>query len=353
MALKLYGSGEAKQYYQKALSLAPDNAQIHLSYATYLLADQQFYQARKHYEYRLHMHKGTKKGLEYTHDIPLFEKGSLIGKTVLLYAEQGIGDEVFFSFIIPAVAKKVKKIHLVCDPRLVEIFRRSFPEVSVYGFEDDLSSGARIRKVPGLDEDIKNGLEIDYCCFMGSLFLVSAPDLATYQSYNGGFLVPNPALVKSFENRMKATDRKKFGIAWRSGNLSGARSTNYLDLDFFQALAREQDADFYVLQYECTDEEKAAIAGIENIHFFEDLDLKQDIEANIALMATLDAVIAPSTATFMFSIAVGTKSILLSPSKPWTVAGETGSETICGQAIDYIRYQGTEQTLKLIRPRLA
>lgn len=352
MALKLYGKGEAKQYYQKALSIDPENAQIHLSYATYLLADQQFYQAKQHYEFRLLLHKGTKKGLEYTHDIPVYKKGYLHENSLLIYAEQGIGDEVYFSFIIPSLINKVKKIYLVCDPRLVDIYTRSFPEVSVYGFEDDLSTSARIRRVPHLDEEIQNGLKIDYNCFIGSLFLISAPDLATYQSYKGGFLVPDKVLIKSLKGKFKSTGKKKYGIAWRSGNLSGARSSNYLDLEFFLTLAREKNADFYVLQYDCTKEEKSAIDGIENIHLFDDLDLKQDIEANIALMANLDAVIAPSTATFMFSIAVGTKSILLSPSKPWTVAGKSGSEMIWGQPIDYIKYQGVKQTLPLIHPLL-
>lgn len=352
MALKLYGSGDAKKHYKKALLLEPENAQIHLSYATYLLADHQYFQAREHYDYRLQLHKGTKKGLEYAHDIPVFKRGSLVGKSIVVYAEQGIGDEVYFSFVIPAVAKKVKKIYLVCDPRLVEIYRRSFPNVEVYGFEDDLSTGARIRNVPGLDKELEDGLEIDYCCYAGSLFLISSPDVATYQSYKGGFLVPEKNLVKHFKGRSRSTGRRSIGIAWRSGNVSGARSTNYLDLEFFLALAKEEDADFYVLQYDCTDEEKAAVAAVENIHFFEDIDLKQDIEANIALMASLDAVIAPGTATLMFSVAVGAKSILLSPSKPWTVAGDTGSETICGQPIGYIKYQGVEQTLPLVQPHL-
>lgn len=52
---------------------------------------------------------------------------------VVLQAEQGIGDVIGFASMIPDVQKKVKNVVFECDPKLVGLMKRSFPDITVYG----------------------------------------------------------------------------------------------------------------------------------------------------------------------------------------------------------------------------
>lgn len=51
-----------------------------------------------------------------------------VHKRVLVVAEQGLGDEILFSSCYHEFAEDVEEAWIECDPRLMPIFRRSFPE---------------------------------------------------------------------------------------------------------------------------------------------------------------------------------------------------------------------------------
>ncbi len=53
-------------------------------------------------------------------------------KTVVVHGEQGIGDEIMFASILPDIMNDVNVI-LECHPRLIDLFRGSFPGLTVYG----------------------------------------------------------------------------------------------------------------------------------------------------------------------------------------------------------------------------
>ena len=58
----------------------------------------------------------------------------LEGKNILVYAEQGVGDEVMFASCIPDLMEEAPgKLLLECSPRLEPLFGRSFPGVEVRG----------------------------------------------------------------------------------------------------------------------------------------------------------------------------------------------------------------------------
>jgi len=54
-------------------------------------------------------------------------------KTVVVYGEQGLGDEISFASVVPDMVKHSKKVILDVDSRLEGLFKRSFPKAVVYG----------------------------------------------------------------------------------------------------------------------------------------------------------------------------------------------------------------------------
>ena len=53
----------------------------------------------------------------------------LISKFLIL-REQGVGDEILYSSMYGDLLKNVENITIECDPRLLNLFKRSFPEYS-------------------------------------------------------------------------------------------------------------------------------------------------------------------------------------------------------------------------------
>ena len=53
------------------------------------------------------------------------------GRPVVVVAEQGVGDVLFFSRFLPALIAEAGTVYLLVEPRLVSLLRRSYPQVVV------------------------------------------------------------------------------------------------------------------------------------------------------------------------------------------------------------------------------
>jgi hypothetical protein len=62
---------------------------------------------------------------------PLWTGERLPSGRLLLWGEQGVGDEIMFAGLLPDVILTGSRITLDCDPRLQPLFARSFPEIEV------------------------------------------------------------------------------------------------------------------------------------------------------------------------------------------------------------------------------
>ena len=114
--------------YQEAVRLQPDYAQAHwnLAHCYLLLGD--FGRGWPAYEWR------EKSGEVFfdRHTGPRWDGSSLAGKTLLVHAEQGIGDEIMFAACYDEVVARAAHCIFVCEPRLAELIKRSFPRSTVY-----------------------------------------------------------------------------------------------------------------------------------------------------------------------------------------------------------------------------
>lgn len=64
--------------------------------------------------------------------VPMWEGEDGRGKTIVLWGEQGQGDELLFSQFIPEAIKRFERVIIDCHPKLYGIMRRSFPKATVY-----------------------------------------------------------------------------------------------------------------------------------------------------------------------------------------------------------------------------
>ncbi|WP_262693488.1 tetratricopeptide repeat protein [Kordiimonas aquimaris] len=302
---------EQKHWYKKAMALDPEHPQPHLGYALCLFRDGKLSEGYEHYEYR-HLLQQDKISVQTMS--PAWKNEDLSDKSILVQAEQGIGDEILFSLLFKELCRRAHTVYISCDPRLVSLFERSFPEACVGAYQDAVDGISRVRNFPAVEASV-----IDYTVQAGSLMRYLWPESAAIPELTAPYFEPDPVLRDTF---FKKTERKgarlKVGVSWRSGKVGQGRSNEYVDVAFFEQLIQMEGVDFYALQYGMTKEERSFIdANMPDLHVFDDVDLKQDIEANFALIDVLDVVIGPGTSTQMFAITSNKPTIYIAAEKPW------------------------------------
>lgn len=156
------------------------------------------------------------------------------GKNVVLYADQGLGDEISFASMIPDAAQICRKLIIDCDGRLEGLFRRSFPQVRVYG------TRVKGEKWAKEDRDIEASLPLGQ---VGEYFRTND------DSFPGiPYLTPCPTRVKQWKALFEPMGKPVIGIAWTGGvPKSNARNRRVSLMDLLPVL--QLDAHFVSLQY--------------------------------------------------------------------------------------------------------
>jgi Flp pilus assembly protein TadD len=227
------------------------------------------------------------------------------GERLMIWREQGVGDEIRFAALIALLPDFVKRNLIVeCDHRLVKLLSRSLPDSLVRSEKDSI-------------EDFAYHLPI------GSLprLLMDSPQvLRNVQP----LFDPEPEEIKQYALRLAAFKGKKLiGICWRSHKLSATRNKKYTALQEWREILLIPGAVFINLQYgDCEDEvlEVEKSLGIQIVRW-KDLDLMNDFAGVAALIKNLDLVISVSTAVVPLAGAVGARTLCMTYQN-WVLLGE-------------------------------
>ena len=117
----------AIQAYHKAIKIQPNFAEAHNNLGQILLLLGNFHQGWEEYEWRWQC-RNSPAG-ERNFPQPLWNGSNLHGKSILVWTEQGIGDEIMFANLLDSLKKIGTNIIVECEKRLVPFFQRSFPEI--------------------------------------------------------------------------------------------------------------------------------------------------------------------------------------------------------------------------------
>ncbi|MCA9124463.1 MAG: tetratricopeptide repeat protein [Planctomycetaceae bacterium] len=111
---------EAMVYFDHAVKMAPDNAEARFSRSLALLRQGDFNRGWREYEWRWQ----TKQLQTRKLPVELWQGDPLLGRTVLIHAEQGLGDTIQFARYLPMVKERGGTVILACDERLRLLLKR-------------------------------------------------------------------------------------------------------------------------------------------------------------------------------------------------------------------------------------
>ncbi len=259
-------------------------------------------------EYRWRWRGGIQSSCPYPY--PDWDGGPLQGH-LLVYAEQGLGDEILFASCLPELLADGPSCVVECDPRLTGLFRRAFPQATVVGGRRDRDDWDSV--APGITARLAAG-------DLPGRYRASLEDFPKRAAY----LAADADRAADWTRRLAGLgEGLKVGIAWRSRLHGGERYRHYSRLEQWGAVLAVPGSQFVNLQYDdCAAE--LAIArerfGVK-IADFDDLDRFNDLEGLAALIAGLDLVIAAGTAVAELAAALGVPVWRLDAGPVWTSLG--------------------------------
>jgi Flp pilus assembly protein TadD len=114
---------EAIAEYRTAISIDPECAEAHGKLAHALLKRGDFGEGYREYEWRWKCESFRSPRLKFAQ--PQWDGTDLVGKTILLHAEQGLGDTIQQIRFAPIIASRGGRVVLACPPELSRLFERS------------------------------------------------------------------------------------------------------------------------------------------------------------------------------------------------------------------------------------
>jgi Flp pilus assembly protein TadD len=235
---------------------------------------------------------------------PEWQGEPLAGKRILVWAEQGLGDQIMFLNALGDVAAQAAHVTLEATARLAPLFARSFPGVEVVPYAG-WSPDPRLLEA-----------RADYQCAMSAMSWFTRPGLEAFPQHRG-YLVPDPARVASWRERLAALGPgRRVGISWRGGTEKTGGARRSTGLEPWLGLLRRGGHCFVSLQYGEVAAELAALErehGVRLAHWREAAD---DMEEHAALIGSLDLVITVCNTALHMAGAVGVPVWGLVPARP-------------------------------------
>ena len=307
MASAYVGLGEsdlAIVYANRALELEPTSeiAQVNRGFAHLTL--KHWKEGWEGYEQMLGHKSKRRKATAYTTPPKIWD-----GKThenIVVYGEQGIGDEIMFASCIEDAEIKAKHVIIDCTDKLEGLFRRSFTKCSVYGTRQDNAP-----------------VWMNHENFDSSIAIGSLP--FHYRQSDEDFprkpyLVADPLRKKMYRAMLDGLgEGLKVGISWHGGNsLGGIRK---LELDRLEDLVTS----FPKIHWVSLNYKDHPNYGLP-IHEFKFATQTDDYDDTAALVDELDLIISVPQAVVHLAGGLGKECWCLAPNVARWIYGREGEE---------------------------
>jgi tetratricopeptide (TPR) repeat protein len=250
-------------------------------------------------------------------------ESDLAGKTLMLFGEQGLGDEVLFANIIPDVLEALGpdgKLIMAVEKRLIPLFRRSFPTAEIGPHATFKVDGQTVRGAPFVGDWSR----IDLWAPLASPLRRFRRSVDAFPN-RPGFLTADPSRVAYWKGVLdeQAPKGPKVGMLWKSMKTDGARARYFSPFAQWEAVLKTPGVSFINLQYGDCAEELARARDELGVEIWNPpgIDLKDQLDEVAALSCALDLTLGFANATSNIAAACGAPTWIISVPGAWTRLG--------------------------------
>jgi tetratricopeptide (TPR) repeat protein len=295
----LYRLDEALASYDIAIALAPSYAEPYWNKALLKISIGRYKEGWDLYEWRWKKEDFTSKPLITSRPKWTGDKN----KRVLVWAEQGIGDELMFGALLSEFKELCSRLLVKVDARLIPLLSRSLAKDIIF-----------ISKNESLSENV-----YDEHLSIGSLCQYLRNQEESFEKTRQGYLLDDKVKTEQMKESLSNDDsdvpaKKLCGISWRSKNeKTGANRS--MDLKDFIGMLGLENYTYVSLQYGDTAEEidrVRAELGI-NIIAYEKVDNFTDIDGLASLIQACDVVVSVDNTTVHLAGTLGKDVRVLLP----------------------------------------
>jgi Tfp pilus assembly protein PilF len=286
---------EALQHYEQALALNPGYVSAAWNKALLKLLAGHFEEGYRLYEWRW---RKPDFDVPLLGNRPRWQPGQQVER-LLIWAEQGVGDHIFFGGLLPEARQFARQLIALVDARLLPLFRRAMPQISFFPSNQTLAEHQFDAHLP-----------------MGSLPGYLRNSLTDFTPNRRCYLSADPLRAAELRQQLADPEECLVGITWKSKNpQSGDQRT--LDLNAFAGLY-VPGLKFLNLQYGDVDAEIADFKTQTGIEVLQCpmVDNMQDLDGLAALISACDLVVSIDNTTVHLAGALGKACWVLLPCLP-------------------------------------
>lgn len=313
---------DAIPHAELALAVKPDNRKARHNLGVSQLAARDWDNGWKNYSASI--------GSQYR---PLFkyndepEWDGSASKNIVIYGEQGLGDEISAASMYADAIKKAGKVVIDCDHRLTGLYKRSFPTAKVYG--------TRTAKNLAWDEEDRqidasiSGMEL------GKLFRTKDDDFT-----GNPYLTVDPVRAGMWKAHFATKKKPIIGIAWSGGVRHTGAKYRQWSLEDLLPLFNCTDAHWVSLQYKDAQSEIDKLHvkhGYVDISQYPYATLTKDYDDTAALVSACDLVICMQTAVAHLCGAIGKECWVFLPRNSQWRYGSSGTTIPWYNSVSVIR----------------
>ncbi len=273
---------EAMEYYKRAISLTPDYAEAHMNRSFVLMLTGNLEEGWPEYEWRLH----TKDRISRTFQQPRWDGTPLNNSSILVHAEQGLGDTIQFVRYLPMVQAKGGYVIFECQKNLFRLLKNNA------GFDEI------IEKASANEENSHFDVQVPLLSLPG-IFGTTFDNIPS----NVPYITVDPVPVEEWNAWIGYNDDFKIGIVWAGSPHHKNDRTRSCKLEDFAQLAEIPGLSFYSVQKGPASAEAFNPPGGMKIINLE--NKMNDFADTAAIIVNLDLVISVDTAVAHLAGALG------------------------------------------------
>lgn len=219
-------------------------------------------------------------------NLPLWRGESLTQRSLVISAEQGIGDQIMFGAAIAAVLRQnPTKVRIEVQQKIVPLFELWYPETEVVAFVNDRRA----------DEQLEH--EYDFHVPMATM---------------AGYFFRDPENIDKIPRRRLRVSQGeqatmlgsfaekypvKIGVSWRSHAIDGVRKSGYMSVELCERILESlpQEIGVVIVQYKFEEFERQKLQRYSNV-FIPEEDLFEDPLSNGKYCGCCDLVVSAGTA---------------------------------------------------------